>query len=76
MKRFDLRRTYAKAHLAFGHGTHFCVGAPFARLVARVSIEELLRRCPNLRLGDHQQIHYRVNPIHRGPSRLELDWDV
>lgn len=76
MSRFDLRRTYPKAHLAFGHGTHFCIGAPFARLVARVAIEELFRDCLNLRLKPGQQFEYAVNPVHRGIRRLELEWDA
>ncbi|MGV9664245.1 cytochrome P450 family protein [Nocardia niigatensis] len=38
-------------HVAFGHGIHFCVGAPLARLEARVAFAGLLSRFPNLRLS-------------------------
>jgi len=41
--RFDVRRD-ASAHLAFGRGTHFCMGAALARLEARVALEEVQRR--------------------------------
>jgi erythromycin 12 hydroxylase len=36
------------AQLAFGHGIHFCLGAPLARLEARVAVEEMLARYPRL----------------------------
>ncbi|MBM3673264.1 MAG: cytochrome P450 [Actinobacteria bacterium] len=39
-------------HVAFGFGTHFCLGASLARLEIRVMFEELVRRVPKLRLVD------------------------
>ncbi|MFF3955056.1 cytochrome P450 [Streptomyces sp. NPDC001890] len=44
---FDIRRD-ARGHLAFGHGAHFCLGAPLARMEGRIAIRTLLERCPSL----------------------------
>ncbi|OKI48953.1 hypothetical protein A6A27_36100 [Micromonospora sp. CB01531] len=48
--RFDLARTKGR-HLAFGHGIHFCLGAPLARLEGELAIGTLLKRFPDLRLA-------------------------
>ena len=43
--RFDIHRTVGQ-HLAFGYGTHYCLGAALARLEGRVALEEVLKRFP------------------------------
>jgi cytochrome P450 family 142 subfamily A polypeptide 1 len=48
--RFDVTRQH-NHHVAFGFGTHFCLGASLARLEIRVMFEELLRRIPDWRLA-------------------------
>jgi cytochrome P450 len=54
----DLSRS-SKRHLAFGEGIHFCVGAPLARLEARVALEEFLTRIPEYELvGPIERHHY------------------
>lgn len=48
--RFDPARA-GHAHIAFGAGLHFCVGAPLARLEMAVGLQRLFERCPDLRLA-------------------------
>ena len=45
--RFDIERE-PNRHLAFGHGIHFCVGAPLARLEARIALPMMLEQLRNL----------------------------
>jgi cytochrome P450 len=58
-------------HLAFGFGTHFCLGAPLARLEATLAFDALTRRFPKLTLLDDAP-EYRPNPVLRGLKRLEV----
>ncbi|MGP3966648.1 cytochrome P450 [Streptomyces sp. 6N223] len=48
--RFDIRRS-PNPHLAFGHGTHSCLGEQLARIEARLLLEELLDRVEEIRVA-------------------------
>jgi cytochrome P450 len=56
-RAFDLDRP-KQDHLAFGRWTHFCLGAPLARLEARVALDVLLDRHPGLRAVADQPLDY------------------
>lgn len=72
--RFDIKRT--TPHLAFGHGIHFCIGAPLARLEGRIALEALTSRLPNLRLVPDQKLPYFPSATARRLESLEVTWDV
>jgi cytochrome P450 len=76
----DISRDHGP-NLGFGHGIHYCLGAPLARLESRIAFEELLGRHPGLRLavdrdalawahGDGLVLRGLVSlPLVLGPSR-------
>jgi cytochrome P450 len=74
--RFDLQREDGTSHLAFGRGIHFCLGAPVARLQARLTLELLIDRLPGLRLVSGQRIRFAATPAHRGLKELLIEWDA
>ncbi|MFC9238613.1 cytochrome P450 [Streptomyces decoyicus] len=72
--RFDITRD-ARGHVAFGHGIHFCLGAPLARLEARIAVRTLLERCPKLELDAHPaDLSWRLGALLRGPRSLPVRW--
>ncbi|MFJ8885308.1 cytochrome P450 [Streptomyces sp. NPDC102402] len=72
--RFDITRD-TRGHVAFGHGIHYCLGAPLARIEARIAIRTLLERCPELRLDtDPARLRWRTGMLLRGPQSLPVAW--
>jgi cytochrome P450 family 142 subfamily A polypeptide 1 len=59
-------------HVAFGHGIHFCLGAPLARLEARVAFEELFARLPAFARADDAPPPRSPSPFLRGVISLPL----
>jgi cytochrome P450 len=70
--RLDLFRPEV-AHLAFGHGIHHCLGAPLARLEARIALGSLVDRLPALRLvGPADQLARRPGLLINGLVELPV----
>jgi len=57
--RLDIARN-PNPHLAFGHGIHFCLGAPLARLEVEIGLLEMTRRYPNLELTSRVKYEPRI----------------
>ncbi|MGQ4385038.1 cytochrome P450 family protein [Streptomyces sp. SAS_270] len=70
----DLSRRDNK-HLGYGHGIHYCLGAPLARLEGRTALETLLRRLPDIRLAaDPADLRWRGGLIMRGLRKLPVEF--
>jgi cytochrome P450 len=60
-------------HLAFGHGIHYCLGAPLARLEAQIAFGKLLARYPDLRMAvPAGQLTWRPGVLMRGLQELPV----
>lgn len=69
--RFDVTR-HPNAHIAFGHGIHFCLGAPLARMEARIALGALLRSVDTIELAATEPWEPRAAFHVHGPARLPV----
>jgi cytochrome P450 len=65
------------AHIAFGKGAHYCLGAPLARLEGEIALRVLFERIPDLGLDiDAQDLQWRDVPTFRSLVRLPVKWTL
>jgi cytochrome P450 len=70
--RIDIGRPDG-GHLAFGHGVHYCLGAPLARLEGEIAIGQLLRRFPKARLAvPPEHLRRRTASIMNGYAEIPV----
>ncbi|MFG2583820.1 cytochrome P450 [Streptomyces malaysiensis] len=75
-ERLDLTRDSA-IHLQFGHGIHYCIGAPLARVEGQIALESLVRRFPGLRLSvPASEISHSKNPFIRSLTALPVEFET
>ena len=70
--RLDIARN-PNPHMAFGHGIHFCLGAPLAKLELEIGLREMVKRFPRIELAG--EIRYQPRILSRAleaPLRLSL----
>jgi cytochrome P450 len=71
---FDIERADRDRSFAWGRWRHFCLGAPLARMEAKVAVEEMLDRLPNIRLADGAGPQVLQNRAGAFLTGLDLVW--
>lgn len=70
---FDIARS-PNEHVAFGFGSHFCLGNSLARLELQVMFEQLLERLPSLHLVDDREPAHRPANFVSGYESMKVAW--
>lgn len=74
--KLDLTREKVPQHLTYGRGTHFCLGAPLARLQFQITTNVLLDKLPELRLVPHQDYGTWQSIVLRQMKHLKVEWPL
>lgn len=71
--RLDLHRKPSE-HLGFGHGIHYCIGAPLARMETGIALRRLLARFPELRLAtEPEALRYRATNLFHSLAEVPVE---
>jgi len=73
-ERFDISRS-PNRHLAFGYGIHFCLGAPLARLEAKIALEVMLKRLAGMRRVTEVPLEASASFILNGVKHLPIAFE-
>jgi cytochrome P450 len=68
--RYDIHRDM-EGHVAFGFGSHFCIGASLARMEARIALEEMVKRFPEWEVRHDEAVRLHTSTV-RGYHRLPI----
>lgn len=72
-ERFDITRDGSTRHLSLGHGAHYCMGAPLARMEATLALEQLFARFPELDLAvPEAELPRHASFVGNGVDRLPV----
>lgn len=72
--KFDITRA-SNRHIAFGHGIHYCLGAPLARIEGAIAINTLVKRLPTLALdADPRDLDWSPTLLLRSLTKLPVKW--
>ncbi len=73
--RCDVTRSNVREHMAFGNGTHFCVGAALGRLETQIAFEEIFRRIGSIHFASGKN-DFTISPsvAFRAPAQLFLEF--
>jgi cytochrome P450 len=74
-QRFDITRT-PNRHVAFGHGIHFCIGAPLSRMETSVALPMIIKQLPNLRVVRDEPPEMFEGRFLFGFKRLPITFDA
>src|SRR5690606_28078143 len=72
---FDVKREWPTKHIAFGYGSHFCLGSSLARLELRLVLEELLSTVANLKVKPGTTPEWVSSSFVRGPREVWVTFD-